>query len=299
MLKLNRVGVIGAGTMGRGIAQWFLQQGCEVLLVDSTEQALIQSCEQLKKQFEQLVQKQKITPPQFQELWPRFSQGLFSQALVELGSCDLLIEAIIEDETAKMSCFQSLLPHLQLTTLLATNTSSLSVETLSRVFPPSFKKHFVGLHFFNPAPLMPLVEIVQTSTSSAEVSAFLLEWFQQHKKIPVLCADRPGFIVNRVNRPYYLESFHILASSGHYAKEDTQENFLRGVDHILQSVGGMKLGPYALMDMIGLDINFKVTQELWERFHYMPRYRPHWIQERLVQQHQLGKKTGHGLYHYE
>ena len=201
---------------------------------------------------------------------------------------DLVIEAVVEDLGVKSELFRLLPLASDSPCILASNTSSIPIGKLAESLPPSRRARFLGLHFFNPAPVMKLVEVVAGSESDVNVCEALAGWFRDKKKIPALCRDRPGFIVNRVARNFYGEALRIA--------ENGEEGSLREVDEVVKTVGGFPMGPFELMDLIGVDVNYQVTCSLWEAFNRHPRFEPHPLQGDLVERGRLGKKTGGGFY---
>ncbi|MBK7555982.1 MAG: 3-hydroxybutyryl-CoA dehydrogenase, partial [Flavobacteriales bacterium] len=207
--------------------------------------------------------------------------------LKQLAGCGLVIEAIIEDLGIKKKLFADLEALVSADAVLATNTSSLSVTAIAAACKKP--ERVIGLHFFNPAPLLPLVEVVPGLASDVELAARSSQLMALWNKTPVICKDTPGFIVNRVARPFYGESIRIFEEG--IADMPT-------IDHAMKTVGGFKMGPFELMDLIGNDINFTVTKTVWESFFYDPRYKPSFTQQRQVEAGWLGRKTGRGYYAY-
>jgi 3-hydroxybutyryl-CoA dehydrogenase len=208
--------------------------------------------------------------------------------LKALAGCGLIVEAIVEDLTVKKKVFRELEALLSPDAVLATNTSSLGVTAIAAAC--TRPERVVGLHFFNPAPLMPLVEVVPGVATDPRVRDEALQLMQAWGKVPVTCKDTPGFIVNRVARPYYGESIRLF-------EEGVAD--MATLDQALKSVGGFRMGPFELMDLIGNDINFTVTRTVWESFFFDPRYRPSFTQQRMVEAGWLGRKTGRGYFHYD
>lgn len=278
------VAVIGAGTMGSGIAQLAAQAGHTTLLYDSREGAVDKAIAALEKTFNKLVEKGKLTSEKADEARTRITPAT---QLKDLAGCGLVIEAIIEDLDIKKKLFAELDALLGKDTVLATNTSSLSVTAIAAACAQP--ERVIGLHFFNPAPLLPLVEVVPGLATDNALVPRLYTLMQAWNKTPVICKDTPGFIVNRVARPYYGEAIRIYEEG--IADMPT-------IDAAMKSVG-FKMGPFELMDLIGNDINFTVTKTVWEAFFFDPRYKPSFTQQRQVESGRLGRKSGQGYYTYD
>ena len=279
------VGVIGAGTMGSGIAQVAAQAGHPTVLFDTRKEAVDKAMAGLQRTLEKLVEKGKITSEAAASILGRI---IPATEMTALARCGLVIEAIVEDLAVKKKVFAELDALLSPDALLASNTSSLSVTAIAAAC--SRPGRVVGLHFFNPAPLMPLVEVVPgvaTDPRACDAARLLMTAWG---KVPVTCKDTPGFIVNRVARPYYGESIRLF-------EEGVAD--MATIDHALRSIGGFRMGPFELMDLIGNDINFTVTRTVWESFFYEPRYRPSFTQQRMVEAGWLGRKTGRGYFTYD
>ncbi|MEO8589791.1 MAG: 3-hydroxyacyl-CoA dehydrogenase NAD-binding domain-containing protein [Flavobacteriales bacterium] len=279
-----RVAVIGAGTMGTGIAQLAAQSGDPVRLFDTRQGAVEKALADLGKTFDKLVGKGKISATDAQATLGRITP---SSDLKDLADSQLVIEAIVEDLAIKKKLFSDLEALVQRDTVLATNTSSLSVTAIA-----SACKHpdrVLGIHFFNPAPLMPLVEVVPGLATSGTVTHAMTATMRRWGKSAVICMDTPGFIVNRVARPFYGEAIRIY-------EEGVAD--MATIDHAMRSIGGFRMGPFELMDMIGNDINFAVTRSVFEAFFFDPRYRPSITQQRQVEAGWLGRKSGRGYYDY-
>ena len=279
----NQVGIVGAGTMGSGIAQIAAQAGCQVVLVDALEDALARSENNLNKVFSRLVEKGRLTEVESDQIKGRIHR---TTSIDALATAELVIEAIVEDLGVKTELFQRLEHIVGKNTVLATNTSSLSVTALAKGCQRP--EQVIGLHFFNPAPLMALVEVIpalQTQSGLAEQAmSAMVAW----GKSPALATDTPGFIVNRVARPFYSEALRIL-EEGIASVED--------IDASMRAKG-FRMGPFELMDLIGHDVNYKVTSTVHEAFFGDTRYRPSHTQRQLVAAHWLGRKTGRGFYTY-
>ncbi len=279
------VGVVGAGTMGMGIAQVAAAAGHRVLLHDVAPGAADQGKEKLRPVLDKLVAKGKMTPQAVTGLLERIT---VAGDLKAFGGCRLVIEAIVEKIEAKRAIFSQLDTITMEDAILATNTSSLPVTAIASAC--SHAHRVIGLHFFNPAPLMPLVEVVPGMLTSPTVVARCTRLMQEWGKVPVTCKDTPGFIVNRVARPFYGESLRIYEEG--IASMAT-------IDEALRTQGGFRMGPFELMDLIGNDINFAVTRSVWEAFFFEPRYKPSLTQQRQVESGRLGRKTGQGYYDHD
>lgn len=268
--------------MGSGIALAAAQSSYEVVLFDSNEAVLEKAKASVLKNLSFLVDKQKISAAEKEQV---FSKILFTGNIADC-TADLVIEAIVEIMDAKVNLFKQLAALNNSNTIFASNTSSLSINTLQQQLPhPS---RVAGMHFFNPANVMKLVEVVKAEQTDPAVTEALMEVCIKMNKVPVLCKDAPGFIVNRVARHYYLESMRSV------------ENGLAGfetVDAIMEA-SGFKMGPFRLMDMIGMDINLAVSRSLYEAFDHEPRFEPSPLQIEKVANGDLGKKTGKGFYNY-
>ncbi|HBS19611.1 MAG TPA: 3-hydroxybutyryl-CoA dehydrogenase, partial [Flavobacteriales bacterium] len=284
MKAWNKVGVVGAGTMGSGIAQIAAQAGCEVVLVDSSEDALQRSQEKLGKVFARLVEKGRVTSSESESVQQRITHAT---TLESLAPCDMVIEAIVEDLDIKTTLFQSLEGIVAEDAILATNTSSLSVTALARGC--TRPDRVIGLHFFNPAPLMALVEVIPALQTDADLASHALAQMAAWGKSPALAKDTPGFIVNRVARPFYSEALRIL-EEGIASVQD--------IDASLRAQG-FRMGPFELMDLIGHDVNYAVTSTVHAAFYGDSRYRPSHTQRQLVAANWLGRKRDRGFYTYE
>lgn len=287
-MKIQKIVVIGAGTMGSGIAQWFTQQDCLVELVDQSTDQLQKAKDQIHSSWDNLVQKNKMKSDAAQV----FKTHLHFLQLEETSKdADLVIEAIIENLEIKKNLFKSLDSLFQEKTIIASNTSSFPITLLSKDLSLERQKRFVGLHFFNPATIMKLVEIIKGDATDATLCHDLYSWFESKDKKPALSKDSSGFIVNRVARNFYGEPLRI-------AKVDDEKR-MREIDYILKEVGGFKMGPFELMDLIGIDINYSVTCSVWEAYNKEPRFAPHALQKQMVDEKRLGRKTKRGFYKYD
>ncbi|MBK9994760.1 MAG: 3-hydroxyacyl-CoA dehydrogenase NAD-binding domain-containing protein [Saprospiraceae bacterium] len=279
---MQKIAVIGCGTMGLGIAQIAAMQQHQVYVYDSNPIALQNAKIKLQKTLDSLVEKTKITNEQ-SLLY--FQQVNWCEQIENISNCDLVIEAIIEDFEIKKQIFAKINQLVSPQCIIASNTSSLSITSLAACV--SHPQRFIGIHFFNPAPIMPLVEIIpaiQTDTNTiSTATAIVSNW----KKTIVQAKDTPGFIVNRVARPYYGEAIRIY-EEGIATKEQ--------IDQIMRNEGGFRMGPFELMDFIGHDVNYAVTETVWKAFYFNSKYIPSFSQKRLVEAGYLGKKTGRGFY---
>ncbi len=281
----HTVGIIGAGTMGAGIAQVAAAAGWGVELMDVDEATARAAIEGVERRLDRLVEKQRLTPTQRDEVASRLRVAGSPQAF---RRCTLLLEAVVEDLDAKVGILKANLSHLPDDAIIATNTSSLSVTRIGEAIEQASRT--VGMHFFNPAPLMKLVEIIAGAGSDPaavdRVAAIAESW----GKVVARAADVPGFIVNHVARPYYLEAFRVLEDG--YAAPDV-------VDGAMRELGGFRMGPLELTDLIGQDVNAATTRSVWEQLDRPPLLAPSRMQERLVAEGHLGRKTGRGVYGYE
>jgi len=279
---IRNICICGAGTMGSGIAQLAASSALPVILYELNSGVLEKAKKTINNNLQLLVEKGKINPGQKEKI---FQSVHFTNDLNECVA-DVIIEAIIENIDAKIHLFNQLAAINDDKTIFATNTSSLSVTSIaSKILQP---ERFLGMHFFNPAPIMKLVEVINTNYTNKQITQVVTDLARQMGKVPVVCKDSPGFIVNRVARPYYIESLR-LVEEGHVSLE-TLDVLLEG--------SGFKLGPFKLMDLIGNDINYSVSCSVYEQLNKPERLMPSAIQKEKVEKGELGKKTGKGYYRY-
>ena len=280
--QINSICVIGAGTMGSGIALASAQSGFYTLLFDINNDVLDKAKASIQKNLQFLVDKLKISAEEKETIYSRI------RFITDTNDClaDVIIEAIIEKVEAKVAIFNQLAEVNHAEVIFATNTSSLSVSDIqSGVVHP---QRVVGMHFFNPAHIMKLVEVVKGEQTSETAAQTIYDLCLQLNKTPVMCKDAPGFIVNRVARHYYLEAMKLV---------ETGIATFENVDDIMEATG-FKMGPFRLMDLIGNDINLAVSQSLYEASGFAERFKPSPLQQQKVADRELGKKTGKGYYSY-
>ncbi|MEO7359223.1 MAG: 3-hydroxyacyl-CoA dehydrogenase NAD-binding domain-containing protein [Gemmatimonadaceae bacterium] len=283
------VGVIGAGAMGAGIAQVAALNGHHVVIADALSASVARAREMHAKALARDVEKQRLTREVADEVLSRISyvDGVTTEHLLALKDCGFIIEAIIENLSAKQTLFRTLESVIDPGAVLASNTSSLSIAALAGAC--SHPERVVGVHFFNPATLMPLVEIIPAITTDADVASQSRALMDAWGKVTVMAADTPGFIVNRVARPFYSESLRLYEEG--FADAAT-------IDWAMREIGGFRMGPFELMDLIGNDVNFAVTSSVFEAMFFDGRYRPANTQRRLVEAGLLGRKSKRGYYDY-
>jgi 3-hydroxybutyryl-CoA dehydrogenase len=287
-MNLQKIVVIGAGTMGSGIAQWFAQQNCQVELVDNSEEQMKKALASIHASWEGLAKKDKLTPAQVEQ----YKKILSISSLDSVAKdTDLVVEAIIENLEIKKELFKKLDGYFAPQTILSSNTSSFPIALMAEAVSSARKPRFVGLHFFNPATIMKLVEVIKAETTDADLCQDLYQWFEAKGKMPAQCKDSPGFIVNRVARNFYGEPLRIA--------ETDDENKMKEIDRVLKEVGGFKMGPFELMDMIGIDVNYSVTCSVWEAYNQEPRFAPHHLQKKMVDEKRFGRKSKIGFYKYD
>lgn len=278
------VAIIGSGTMGSGIAQVAATAGCAVKLFDLNQEALTKSKNALETTLSKLVEKEKIDATEKSRIQNNIS---YVNALKDLSDSDLVIEAIVENIEVKRKLFSELENYVSPETILASNTSSLSIASIAASCQKP--ERVIGIHFFNPAPLMQLVEVIPAVQTSEEVLQKSVEIISDWKKVVAVAKDTPGFIVNRVARPFYSESLRIY--------EEGVTDFAT-IDWALKTIGNFKMGPFELMDMIGHDVNYVVTETVFTAFYFDPKFKPSFTQKRLLEAGFLGRKSGRGFYNY-
>ena len=280
----SQIGIIGSGAMGAGIAQVAATAGHNVVLFDTNQTALDKAKNNLESTLKKLVEKQKLTSQSSKEIIERIQ---FASELKECKNCELIIEAIVENLDVKQKLFSDLENIVSSDCILASNTSSLSIASIASACKNA--ERVIGIHFFNPAPIMPLVEIIPAITTDHQVTELSEKLIDSWGKQTVVAKDTPGFIVNRVARSFYGESLRIY--------EEGIADFAT-IDWAMKTVGGFKMGPFELMDLIGNDINYKVTESVWTQFFYEPRFKPSLTQKRLYEAKWFGRKSGKGYYNY-
>ncbi len=279
-----KIGVLGAGSMGSGIAQVAAQAGHQVVLVDKNEEQLANAKSKLAKVMARLVEKAKLTADEAEAIQARIMYG---SNMANFKGCGMVIEAIVENLAIKQQVFAELEGLLDQDAILASNTSSLSIASIAASCKNA--ERVIGVHFFNPAPLMPLVEIIPAVQTSAKILAETKAMVDSWKKVTVVAKDTPGFIVNRVARPFYGEALKIY--------EEGVADFAT-IDWAMTALGGFRMGPFTLMDYIGNDINYTVTETVFTAFYFDPRYRPSFTQKRHAEAGWFGRKSGRGYYDY-
>lgn len=281
---MKNIGIIGSGAMGLGIAQVFATAGYMVRVYDHQEEALNKASSRLDQTLDKLLVKGKLGHQQVEDIRQSIQ---FVQELGAVSASDLIIEAIIEDLEAKKLLFARLETLVSERCILASNTSSLSITSIAASCQRPDR--VIGIHFFNPAPVMALVEVIPAIQTRASLAGEIKSLIQGVGKTPVLVKDTPGFIVNRVARPFYGEAIRMLEEG--LADAPT-------IDLAMKQIGGFRMGPFELMDFIGHDVNYRVTESVFEAFYYEARYKPSLTQKRLCEAGYLGRKSGRGFYEY-
>lgn len=278
------IGIIGAGTMGIGIAQVAATAGCKVVVFDANAPQIDKALSGLEKTLQKLAEKGKITEDKASEIRNNITKG---EALQDLKDSDLVIEAIIENKDIKTKVFTELENYVSEDCVIGSNTSSISITSLGAELKKP--ERFIGIHFFNPAPLMPLVEVIPSLLTEKTLAEKIYNLMKEWGKTPVIAKDIPGFIVNRIARPYYGEGLRIV-----------EENIAtpEQVDEAMKTLGNFKMGPFELMDLIGVDVNFAVTTTVYKDYFYDPKYKPSLLQQRMSEAKLHGRKTGKGFYDY-
>ncbi|WP_111685328.1 3-hydroxyacyl-CoA dehydrogenase NAD-binding domain-containing protein [Winogradskyella tangerina] len=278
------IGIIGSGTMGSGIAQVAATADCQVKLYDTNDAALDKAKASLEKILSRLIEKGRIDSTEKQRIQANIS---YVNSLKDLSDSDLTIEAIIENLDIKKKVFSELESYVSDDCIIASNTSSLSIASIAASLQKP--ERCIGIHFFNPAPLMKLVEVIPAIQTSKEVLDISVKTISDWKKVVAVAKDTPGFIVNRVARPFYGESLRIY--------EEGIADFAT-IDWSLKTLGGFRMGPFELMDFIGNDVNYTVTETVFTAFYFDPRYKPAFTQKRFAEAGYLGRKSGRGYYNY-
>lgn len=281
---MKNVGIIGAGTMGIGIAQVAATNGCKVWIYDANAKQVETATVGLEKTLTKLVDKQKISSEKMTEILASIS---IATELKDFKDCELIIEAIIENKEIKTKVFTELEKYVSESCVIGSNTSSISITSLGAELQKP--ERFIGIHFFNPAPLMPLVEVIPSLLTEKSLAEKIYSLMKDWGKTPVIAKDIPGFIVNRIARPYYGEGLRIV-----------EENIamVEQVDDAMKTLGNFKMGPFELMDLIGVDVNFSVTKTVYNEYFYDPKYKPSLLQQRMSEAKLHGRKTGKGFYDY-
>ena len=284
MKNFKNIGIVGAGSMGIGIAQIASTSGCKVFLYDQNVEIAQSALNKLKKILDRLIEKRRINSNKRDEI---LSNIKIVSSLNDLSVSNLIIEAIVENLNIKKDLFSKLETIVHKECIIASNTSSLSITNLaSSLKNPS---NFIGIHFFNPAPLMPLVEIIPALQTNINLSDSIRNLLLSWNKFPVIAKDTPGFIVSRIARPFYSEALRIY---------DEQIADFATIDFAMKEVGGFKMGPFELMDFIGNDVNYAVTESVFKSFYYDPKYKPSLTQKQYASAGWLGRKTNKGYYDY-
>ncbi len=283
-MRIDSVAVIGSGTMGRGIAQSAALAGHAVVLFDLTDELLETAIRSIEEAIDEGVKRGKTLPKTAERAKESITPGT---KLEEAARVALVIEAVPEQLELKRKIFGRLDGLAATHTILASNTSSLSISAIAAA--TQRPERVIGLHFFNPAHLMRLVEIIRGDLTDDATVSTCRDFVETLGKTPVLCKDSPAFIVNRIARPFYGEALRMLG-------EGVADH--QSIDRLISSLG-FRMGPFELLDLIGIDVNFAVTQSVYDAYFQDPRYRPHPIQQRMVDSGRLGRKSGRGFYNYQ
>ncbi len=281
-MTINKVAIIGAGAMGTGIGQVAASNGCEVIFFDVIPETLLHSQQSLSFTMQSLIVKDKISAEDSESLLNRCT---WTNVIADINQVDLVIEAVIEDIQIKQSILNDVGSIIKEDCIVTSNTSSLSVTRLAAVL--KHPEHFAGLHFFNPAPVMKLVEVIPALQTSPKVLSILIDLMEQWGKSPAVARDTPGFIVNKVARPFYGEALRIF---------DEGLAGCKLIDEAMKEIGGFRMGPFELMDFIGHDVNYRVTESVYNAMYQDARYRPSLTQRSLMDAGWLGRKSGKGFY---
>lgn len=281
---MKNIGIIGAGTMGIGIAQVAASAGCKVYLYDTKPEQIQKSLVDLKQTLDRLVEKLKLSVEECNAI---ISSIHPCTTLSEFTPCDLVIEAIVENKEIKTKVYVEIESVVSDRCIISSNTSSISITSLSAELKNP--ERFIGIHFFNPAPVMALVEIIPGLLTGQKLATEIETVMKSWGKTPVIAKDVPGFIVNRIARPFYGEALRIV-----------EENLAtpEQVDDAMRTLGNFRMGPFELMDLIGIDVNFAVTKTVYTDYFFDAKYKPSLLQQRMSEARLWGRKTGKGFYNY-
>ena len=283
---IKTIGILGGGTMGSGIGISCIMAGYKVILYDISEEILGIAGHSVIKNLNKAVEKGKLEADKKNDVLDNID---FTKEFADLAKSDFIIEAVPERMDLKKELFKKLDSVCDPNIILATNTSSLSVTTISTAVENN-RERVVGMHFFNPANIMKLVEVIRGDFTSDEAVDITMELSKKIGKVPVIVKDTPAFIVNRIARPFYGEALRMLAEG---------TGGVETIDKVLKTCGGFAMGPFQLMDLIGIDVNFSVTKSVFEAYFNEPKYRPSYIQRKMVDANLLGRKTKRGFYKYD